>query len=289
MWGQTTVRDRSVGDLRASRIPSWRPNICDQAYYQWFAPDTRFFGVCRLPDTFPTPAPPLPDKYFPIPTSDIFDNVEGSAVPNPSLSKPVPAIRTDSVPLRDSQEPDSNSIVAVIMPGEDGSHTTTPIAKGFKEITPSSKRDKRWSVSVSDIDVKRALQQNGSMPPRLKGLKRTSNGWGSSLGDTFSEELSGLVPPLSLQLQDPVTPVKRLPNLKGKGPALPSNSQDFENPFSLLSSPTMPANTPIVNIGPASIIYNPPLSFPEPAISPPRSPSLHTPIKKNPTSYSSCT
>ena len=237
-------------------------------------------------DPFPPPLPPLPSKELPNPVSDVFGDVGIPSLPNSNLLKPLPDIRSDKEPLRDSQESDSNSIVVVAMPGRDESPTTTPVGKEFRDVASSSKHTKRRSMSVSDVDVKRALAQNSPMPPRLKELERTSNGWGSSLSGMFAGELSDLVPRQSLQ--DPVTPIKRISNWKGKAPALPIDLQDPKAPSSPLDpSTSIPADTPIVNIEPASFIYDSPLPSPDVSIIPPPSLSLNTPIKTtSPTSPS---
>ena len=156
---------------------------------------------------------------------------------------------------------------------------TTPVAKEFKDVgTYSSKRTKRRSMSVSDVDVKRNLAQNSPMPPQLQELERTSNGWGSSLSGMFAREFSETVPPIVPQ--DPVTPVKRLSSSKGKASALHSDFQHSKLSGSPMnSSISMPADTPIVTIEPASIVYDSPFPPAEVDIGPPRSSPLNTPVK----------
>lgn len=264
MWGQSTVRDRSRTINGALPTPVSSVSAA-------------------FSDTFPPPVPPLPSKDFPTPAPDVFSDVGRPSLSSPNLSKPLPDIRLGKQPERDSQESDSNSIVVVNMPGVDGSPMTTPVAKEFKDIgASSSKHNKRRSMSVSDVDVKRALAQNSPMPPRLKELERTSNGWGSSLSGMFAAEFSETV---SSSSQDPVTPIKRLSGPKGKSPVLLSHMKGFDSPLN--SSVSIPADTPIVNIEPASVVYDSPLSSPEVAIVPPRSSSLTTPVKTtSPTSPS---
>ena len=230
-------------------------------------------------DTLPPPVPPLPNKELPTSLRDVFGDAGVPSLSSPNLSKPLPDIQSGKQPVRDSQESDSNSIVVVNMPGKDDSPMTTPVAKDFKDVaTSSSKHTKRRSMSVSDVDIKRAFAQNSPMPPRLKELERTSNGWGSSLSGMFAGEFSESIS--SLASQDPVTPIKRLSNSKGKAPALLSDKQHSkiaDSPSSA-STPT-PIDPPIVNIEPASIIYDSPFSSPEVAIVSPRSASLNTPVK----------
>ncbi|KAF9647320.1 hypothetical protein BDM02DRAFT_2709294 [Thelephora ganbajun] len=271
MWGQATVRDRS------RTINGSLPTSVSSA-------------SAAFQDTFRPPVPPLPSKQPPTSVSDVFGDAGTSLLHSPNLLKPLPNILSGKESLRISQESDSNSIVVVTMPGRGESPTMTPIAKEFRDVASLSKHTKRRSMSVSDVDVKRALAQNSPMPPRLKELERTSNGWGSSLSGMFAGELSGLVvPPLSLQ--DPTTPIKRLSSSKGKAPAVPLDLQESKISDSPLNSSTsIPADTPIVNIEPASIIDDSPLSSPEPAMVPPRSSSLNTPVKTtSPTSPSSYT
>lgn len=239
-------------------------------------------------DTLPPPVPPLPNKELPTAVSDVFSDSGIPLLPSPNLSKPLPSIRSDKEPLRDSQESDSNSIVVVTMPRRDQSPITTPVAKEFRDVT-SSKHTKRRSMSLGDVDIKRVLAQNSPMPPRLKELERTVNGWGSSLSGMFAGELSDLAPPPSLQ--DPTTPIKCFSSSKGKAPALGLDSQDSKISDSPLNSSTsIPADTPIVNIEPASIIYDSPLSSPETALVSPRSSARNTSVKTaSPTNSSNYT
>ena len=283
MWGQTTVRDRSVSDFLYSSsdglVGVLTPAI--KRTINGTFPTSVLSASAAFSDSFPPPVPPVPSKDLPTAASDVFGDVGAPPVSSANFSKPLPDIQLEKNSVRDSQESDSNSIVVVNMPGKDDSPMTTPIAKEFRDITgPSSKHTKRRSMSVGDVDIKRTLAQNNPMPPRLKELERTSNGWGSSLSGMFAREFSETVSPLSSQ--DPVTPIKRLSSSKGKAMALLSDSQDLNIPDSPSNlSTSIPADTPIVNIEPASVIYDSPLSSPEVVMVSPRSLSLNTPVKTN--------
>ena len=281
MWGQTSVRDRSVSGFLCSQSGGLF-RVLTSAIKRTIngnLPTLVSSVSATFSDSFPPPVPPVPGKDLPTPASDVFGDVGAPSLSSSNRLKPLPDIRIGKEPMRDSQESDSNSIVVVNMPGKDDSPMTTPIAREFKDINASSsKHTKRRSMSVSDVDVKRTLAQNSPMPPRLKELERTSNGWGSSLSGMFAREFPETISPLSLQ--DPITPIKRLSSSKGKAPALLSDSRHSKIPDSPAKSPTsIPADTPIVNIEPASIVYDSPLSSPEVAIIPPRSSSLNTPVK----------
>ena len=65
MWGQATVRDRSVRFLCAYQFVFRRSNIRDQAYYQWLVPDTCFVSVRRLFRYLPPTRPPATRQRSP--------------------------------------------------------------------------------------------------------------------------------------------------------------------------------------------------------------------------------
>ncbi|KAI0630210.1 hypothetical protein C8Q77DRAFT_1233183 [Trametes polyzona] len=253
-------------------------------------------------DAFPPPVPPLPKDASrmgaPLDPADVF-----TAPPRASSDKPLPAISHTDRLSEGTDTSDDHSMVMVNRPGDQRSRSPSPThtVKGRPEkVIKAPNRSKRRSMSVSDAELKKAMAAGGASPSPLristdhKALEG-SPGWNSRLDGMMSQfkgELLHLEPiSTSLDLKDPTTPSKR--------PLAPRSHSDTITPLSApptgrptpkatgslpldIGTPAVTLQTvtggeeSLVNAGASSSTQAPSVEGP---IVPPRSSSLHTPLR----------
>ncbi|KAI8972224.1 hypothetical protein BD414DRAFT_518040 [Trametes punicea] len=258
------------------------------------------YSTSPLFDAFPPPVPPLPKDTsrmpMPLDPSDVF-----MAPPRASADKPLPAIHQGDLLPEGTDLSDDQSMVMVNAPSGQRSRSPSPTQtvkeRPGKHVKAPS-RSKRRSMSVSDAELKKVMAAGGSPNPlristdneALEG----SPGWGSRLEGIMSQfkgELLHLEPiSTSLDLHDPTTPSKR--------PNAPRSQSDSITPL-LASSTIRPTpraalslppdlGTPAVTLqtasgGQESLVNASSPSSPgasiEGPIVPPRTSSLHTPLR----------
>ncbi|KAH9895124.1 hypothetical protein C8Q73DRAFT_759487 [Cubamyces lactineus] len=202
MLGSSSTRDRS-------RTIATSPSSSSIATY----------SNSPLFDAFPPPVPPLPKdtsrRPMPIDASDVF-----TAPPRGSSDKPLPAINPLDRHSEGTDTSDDQSMVMVNRPSGQRSRSPSPTQtvkeRPGKHIKAPS-RSKRRSMSVSDAEIKKVMAAGGSPSPlRISTDNKAiegSPGWGSRLEGLMSQfrgELLHLEPiSTSLDLHDPTTPSKR--------------------------------------------------------------------------------
>ncbi|KAI0332360.1 hypothetical protein GY45DRAFT_1344763 [Cubamyces sp. BRFM 1775] len=236
-------------------------------------------------------------RPLPIDASDVF-----TAPPRGSSDKPLPAINPLDRHSEGTDTSDDQSMVMVNRPSGQRSRSPSPTQtvkeRPGKHIKAPS-RSKRRSMSVSDAEIKKVMAAGGSPSPlRISTDNKAiegSPGWGSRLEGLMSQfrgELLHLEPiSTSLDLHDPTTPSKR-----------PLASRSQSDSITPLSAPPTGRPTPkaaaslpldlgtpavtlqtvsggeesLVNAGSSTSGQG---SSVEGPIVPPRSSSLHTPLR----------
>ncbi|KAI0043650.1 hypothetical protein FA95DRAFT_1609196 [Auriscalpium vulgare] len=252
----------------------------------------------RRPDPLAPPVPPLPThsrSKLPSPVADIF-----MASPiRPDTSKPLPQIDAEEKSVNDIAFDDQSLIMVERSPrprARSRSRSPEKTLRSRPDATvKASGHTKRRSMSVGEIDLKKAMSDASSATP-LPQLPQTakekrsqdSQGWDSTMHGILSDfkgQLSQLDPisasPLDLHV--PETPPRRLTKPRVQSAELPSTRTPRENFRQVASSP-LPQTAPIVTLGSAPSAEDDDGSSEtsghvEAPIVPPRSSSLQTPVR----------
>ena len=170
-------------------------------------------------DAFPPPVPPLPKEHRGGSGRSIDTDVFTSPSSSMDLQKPLPDIMPDANDTDSDTEIEDtvdHSMVIVPSRARSPSPTGTVTHDTVKSGTVLAKRNKRRSMSVSDVDLKRVMSASSSSSPlpRASISSRESEGsdWNSIMTD-FKGELLQLEPISAalLDLKDPSTPARRRP------------------------------------------------------------------------------
>ncbi|KAF8993676.1 hypothetical protein BDQ17DRAFT_1401548 [Cyathus striatus] len=263
MLGQST-RDKSKSDAGLSS-----------------APDVSTYPPKSLIDPFTPPVPPLPAEHQKSPIADVF-----SSPPRlPDTAKPLPPISA-SPSMRDSDDIDEMSMVFVERIPSNPVETSEK-SNVFDTVTAT----KRRSMSVSDIDL-RKLASPVPANPLMRSAEAQKEGDGdppwddttlSGILKEFKGQLSQLDPVSSstLDLRDPSTPSRRAAYRSKTDPDILSSRPSQEQQLEPRRSQSTPAQSlePIdaENTGQISPSSEPHTA--QPAIIPPRSSSLQTPVR----------
>ncbi|KAF8658264.1 hypothetical protein AX16_002040 [Volvariella volvacea WC 439] len=291
MLGQGTMRERSKTDA------SQTSGVSNSSSYS-----------NSLFEAFTPPVPPIPAEHqrqLPPPTpstvpsnSPIADAFSTTKRASAGTSKPLPPIMGNQS-VRGSDDTDARSMVFV---------EKESIPPPSAAATKSNNYGKRRSMSVSDVELKKALA-NVSMqtplpprpdPPRKENPSTRSEDAGlNGIINDFRGELSQLDPisGSSLELKDPCTPARREQLWSNKSEvALPSIASQGHQPYkkrrptsSQPTTPTLTLQLPSQTNG-EDVVEKDGASSPLPSpIVPPRTSSLQTSIRSasGPTSLGS--
>ena len=214
MWGQGTVRDRSVSQ---SAVFYWCP--IDLIIYAVQATDASMRSTpstaTHTPsfvEAFTPPVPPLPDDTphrtaTTSPIADVFTNYRGTSNP----TKPLPPIQP-SISNADSEESlvlvnqQSPLQVKMRLPKSSTEDTSNSFATRSNHV-------KRRSMSVGEIELNQAKAESTLTSSFKASKNRENRGWDTTLNGILSDfkgELSQLDPiTSSLELRDPSTSARR--------------------------------------------------------------------------------
>lgn len=181
-------------------------------------PNTPAHGTPSFMDAFTPPVPPLPqDEYYSRTTSpiaDVFTSHKGTS----DTTKPLPPIQPS---IANAASEESLVLVEQQSPLQIKSRLPeSPVQE--RHLRPEqpqkiSNHIKRRSMSVGEIEIKKAMTESSLATPLPATSKTTENGerkgWDTTLNGILSEfegELSQLDPiSSSLELRDPSTPARR--------------------------------------------------------------------------------
>ncbi|KAI0087982.1 hypothetical protein BDY19DRAFT_994406 [Irpex rosettiformis] len=164
----------------------------------------------------PPPVPPLPNQDRQEATQSPESDVFSTPLTSPNFQKPLPEILNDDSDT-EIEDFDDRSMVLVHPRARTPSPTAT-VTHSDPAATIAPKRNKRRSMSVSDVDLKRVMAAASSSTPlpRTSGhasKDSASSDWNTSLTGIitdFKGELMQLDPiSASFDLRDPSTPARR--------------------------------------------------------------------------------
>ncbi|KAI0695520.1 hypothetical protein BC835DRAFT_1273155, partial [Cytidiella melzeri] len=186
----------------------------------------------------PPPVPPLPDlhRHDSIHTSE--SDVFCAPATAPDYQKPLPEIQREDSDT-EIEDFDDRSMVVVRQRARTPSPTAT-VTHNDPAATIAPKRNKRRSMSVSDVDLKRVMAAASSSTPLPRPSGHTSQNsdgsdWNTSLTGIitdFKGELMQLDPiSTSLALKDPSTPARKRPvSARANSENLTTPATDYDRP-----------------------------------------------------------
>ncbi|KAF7793825.1 hypothetical protein EIP86_004946 [Pleurotus ostreatoroseus] len=207
-------------------------------------------------DAFPPPVPPLPNAHS---RGREFQNVADAQVfSRPSISsnveKPLPEINSEeSSPVFDDSDDDQSVVLVPPRAARTPSPTATVTHDTAHSGTISQTRNKRRSMSVSDVDLKRVMAASSSTSPLPRASESSDSGWHSTLSGIIKDFKGEFLQldriSTSFDLPDPYTPVRR-PGSSGRSKSdntVPTAGA--EAPYAgAASSSSVPVPTPSVTI-----------------------------------------
>ncbi|KAI0341994.1 hypothetical protein BDW22DRAFT_1484877 [Trametopsis cervina] len=169
----------------------------------------------------PPPVPPLPDLPRRV-SSQTIDDVFSTPASTPDFQKPLPQIQHDDSDT-EIEDFDDRSMV-VVQPRARTPSPTSTVTHHDPGGTIVPKRNKRRSMSVSDVDLKRVMAASSSATPMPRPAGHSSKE-GSGSGSDWNRSLSGIITDFkgelmqlelnpistSLDLKDPSTPARKRP------------------------------------------------------------------------------
>lgn len=220
-------------------------------------------------DAFPPPVPPLPKEHHH--SREFHDVADLEVFHRPSTSsnveKPLPEINSEeSSPTFDDSDDDQSVVLIPPRAARTPSPTATVTHDSTVSGTISQKRNKRRSMSVSDVDLKRVLAASSSTTPLPRSSGSSESNWHSTLSGIITDyNLKGEFLQLdristSFDLPDTYKSSRR-PGSSGRSKsdnAVSSNNAETSRAGASSSVPV----TPSVNIQPESGTEDSPPSSP---------------------------
>ncbi|KAI0066118.1 hypothetical protein BV25DRAFT_1835812 [Artomyces pyxidatus] len=239
------------------------------------------------------PVPPLPTKS---PVTSPVQDVFFTPTTSPNTSKPLPPISPEDRSGDSIAFDDSSLIVVERSPRRARSRSPEKTVRNRSDpLSKTSGHSKRRSMSVGEIDLKKAMTMASSTTPLPASAKEKrsedSTGWDPTMHGILSEfkgQLAQLDPisTSSLDLRVPSTPPRRPGKLRAQSAEMSSRLNPRENLRQTASSPppTLPETPPIVMHSPdgvedSELEVDSPAQIETPVVSQRSAPLLQTPLR----------